>query len=154
MALRAAVALALVLLAGCGDDDPTTTDRPSPHAEPTSAADCVDLPHLDGDPGILLGTDWSGEDHDYGDTVVVLACAAPGDTGALAITADGTGIDVAPSRVRLADADGGVARFEVVVGEGAIGRLRVRLTGPGVTGDLGGPEVVTDDDGWHFERSD
>ena len=153
MAVRAWVAAA-VLLAGCAGPDPTEADRPSPHAAPTSAGDCLDLPHTDGDPGILLGTDWSGEDHDYGDTVVVLACASPTEEGVLWVEADGTGIEVTPRRARMADAPAGIARFEVTVERGATGFLRVRLDTPGLGGDLHGPEVVTDDDGWHLERSE
>ncbi len=154
MGLRACTAVLVLLLTGCGYDDSRTTDRPSPHAEPTSSGDCLDLPHTDGDPGILLGTDWSGEEHDYGDKAVVLACASPSEEGTLRIQADGTGIDVTPRRARMADAPGGIARFEVTVERGAAGFLRVRLDTPGLQGDLHGPDVVTDDDGWHLERDE
>ena len=139
-------------LSGCQEADRMHADRPSPHTAPTTANGCDDLPAIDGDPGILLGTDWSGEDHGYGDTVVVLACAEPSRTGTLAIQTDGDGIEVSPQRVRLADAPGGVAPFEVTVRWGAVGALRVRLDRSGTGGDLAGPVVVADDDGWHFER--
>jgi hypothetical protein len=138
---------------GCGEQDLTEADRPSPHPRPSVAGDCLDLPHTDGDPGILLGTDWSGEDHDYGDSAVVLACASPADKGTLTLEADGTGIDVTPRRARMAEAPDGIARFEVTVERGAAGSLRVRLDTPGLGGDLRGPEVVTDDDGWHLARA-
>jgi hypothetical protein len=147
------VLVAATALSACQGGEPETAERPSPHSAPTSAGDCNDLPAVDGDPGIVLGTDWSGEDHEYGDTVTVLACGAS-QRGTLSLRPDGTGVTVSPRRVPLADAPGGVARFRVTVDRGATGGLRVRLTGPGSGGDLRGPEVVADDGGWHLERAD
>ena len=154
MALRAFGTAALLLAtAACGNDDLTTTDRPSPHPRPSTSGYCVDLPAVGGDPGYVLGTDWSGEDHDYGDTVVVLACASPDGRGTLALTTDGTGITITPAQVRLQDHPDGMAEFEVTVDRGAHGRLRVVEQRSGSGGDLSGPTVVTDDDGWHLERT-
>ncbi|GAA1920966.1 hypothetical protein [Nocardioides marmoribigeumensis] len=153
MALRAAAVVAAVLaLAGCGDDDLTTADRPSPHPRPSTAGYCDDLPGVSGDPGVLLGTDWSGEDHDVGDPVVVLACAATNEQGTLSLEADGTGITITPDRVPLEDLRDGMAEFRVTVERGAHGTLAVREESRAISGTMPGPRVVTDDEGWHLER--
>jgi hypothetical protein len=123
---------------------------PRPHAAPTRAGDCADLPALHGDPGILLGTDWSGEHHDYADTVVVRACVTASLGGTVSLAVDGTGIEVLPRVAPVDPSGGGIVPFRVTVSAGATGRLRVRQEGGGGGGDLPGPVVAADAGGWHF----
>lgn len=142
----ATVALA-VGCAGCSDD-PTPLRPTGPHPAPTRAADCVDLPAVGGDPGILLGTDWSGERHDYPDTVVVYACVSPSSGGRVRLVVDGTGVRIRPHSVAVDPAGSGVVPFRVTVSPGGSGVLRVQQTSDGVGGDLRGPVVSAEDDGW------
>ena len=136
--------------AGCSDDQ-SKEFPPGPHAAPTRAADCDDLPALGGDPGILLGTDWSGEHHDYGDTVVVYACVSASLGGRVSLVADGTGIRIHPRVVPVDPSGSGIIPFRVTVPSDASGGVRVQLEGGGAGGDLPGPVVAPDGDGWHFD---
>ena len=134
--------------AGCSD--PPRLHPPGPHAAPTGPADCDDLPGLGGDPGILLGTDWSGEHHDPADTVVVYACVSVSLGGRVSLVADGPAIRIRP-RVVPVDASGsGIIPFRVTVASGASGGVRIQQEGGGGGGDLPGPVVAADGDGWHF----
>jgi hypothetical protein len=145
-----AVALGVATtVAGCSGD-PSQDFPPGPHAAPTRAADCDDMPDLSGDPGIVLGTDWSGEHHDFGDTVVVYACASVSLGGRVSLVADGTGIGVRPRAVQVDPSGSGVIPFRVTVARDASGPLRVQQTSRGGGGDLPGPLVAADGDGWHF----
>ena len=140
------------LAATCGGcaDDPPRASPPGAHAAPTRSADCNDLPALDGDPGILLGTDWSGELHDYGDTVVVYACVSASLGGHVSLVVDGTGIQVRP-RVAPVDPSGsGVIPFRVTVSNEASGEVRIQQKGGNGEADLLGPVVAGEGDGWHF----
>ena len=152
LGLLAAILGVAATCAGCSDD-PFTALSPGPHAAPTRAADCDDLPALGGDPGILLGTDWSAEHHDYRDRVVVYACVSPSIGGDVALVADGSGIQIRPRVVRVDRSGSGVIPFQVTVSKDASGRLRVQQQVGSGGGDLPGPTVSADGDGWHFVRS-
>ena len=149
-ALGAALALVATLttVTGCADEESEALLRP--HVAPTRAADCVDLPGLGGDPGILLGTDWSGEHHDFADTATVYACVAASLGGRVSLRVEGSGIRVAPRVVPVDPSNGGIVPFRVTVSKGAAGRLRVVQQGDAGQGDLAGPGVLTDAGGWHF----
>ena len=147
---RLGAALGLVALcAGCSDV-PSKAAPPRPHGAPTRAADCDDLPALGGDPGILLGTDWSGEHHDYGDTVVVYGCVSTSLGGRVSLVASGTGVRIRPAVVSVDRSGSGVTAFRVTVVKDASGGVRIQQTGGGGWGDLPGPVVGADGDGWHF----
>jgi len=137
------------MCAGCGSDA-SKGFPPGPHAAPTRPGDCDDLPALHGDPGILLGTDWSGEHHHYGDTVVVFACVAVPPGGLVSLVADGTGVQVWPRVVAVEPSGSGVIPFSVTVSSGASGAVRVQQTSGAGGGDLQGPVVAADGDGWHL----
>lgn len=146
--LAATLGLA-VTSSGCSDAP--DGDLPlGPHASPTGAAACDDLPALGGDPGILLGTDWSGERHDYGDTVVVYACVSAKGGGRVSLVEDGRGIQVRPRVAGVDPSGSGVIRFQVTVSHDASGGIRVQQKVGGGGGDLPGPVVAADGDGWHF----
>ncbi len=147
--LLLAVLASAAACAGCSDD-PGRAFPPGPHAAPTRAADCDDLPVLDADPGLLLGTDWSGEHHDYGETVVVRACVSVSLGGHVSLVAHGSGIQVSPRVVPVDPSGSGVVAFRVTVLRDASGGLRVRQQSRGGGGDLLGPVVAGDDHGWHF----
>jgi hypothetical protein len=148
MGLLAAVGLAAAL-SGCAPG--TSTDSsPGPHPAPTRGNECIDLPLVTGDPGMVLGTDWSGAHHGYGTTVVVYACLTPQPDGHVRMVADGTGIRVRPHSVALGRSRQGVVPFHVTVLHGASGGIRVQQSGGGVQGDTAGPVVAPDGDGWHF----
>jgi len=134
---------------GC-TEEPVKAWPPGPHGAPTQAADCADLPHLDGDPGIVLGSDWTGERHDFTDSVVIFACVTASFGGRVSLAANGTGIQVRP-RFAVVDPSGnGIIAFRVTVSKHAAGGLRVQQDGAGGGGDLPGPAVIADADGWHF----
>jgi hypothetical protein len=149
--LAATLGLALTL-SGCSDA-PNGELPLGPHAAPTRADACADLPALGGDPGILLGTDWSGEHHAFGDTVVVYACVWAKGGGRVSLVEDGTGIQVRPGVSRIDPSGSGVIPFQVTVSKDASGRLRVQQQVGSGGGDLPGPTVSADGEGWHFVRS-
>jgi hypothetical protein len=141
--------VAVVVLAGCGDDA-SSSASPDPHAVPTAAADCNDLGAHRGDGFVLAGTDWSAEPHDYGEAAVVHACVQPGIGGTVSLEVTGHGITVTP-RSRAADSSAsGVLAFRVRVTRGATGRLTMHQQSAGAETGGPGPEVVAGADGWHF----
>ncbi len=135
--------------AGAGDDS-SRAFRPGPHAAPTRAADCNDLPALGSEPGILLGTDWSAEHHEYGVPVVVRACVSTSLGGQVELVPAGSGIQVRPRLVPVDASGSGVIAFQVIVSDGSSGEVRVRQRSGGGGGDLPGPVVAADGAGWHF----
>ena len=141
-----------VALGGCsnGSKGPSVASTPGPHAAPTTAGACNDLPALGGDPGMVIGTDWSGEHHPYGDPVVVYACVTATGGGRVSLVADGTGIRIRPRAVPVDPAGNGLVPFHVTVAEGASGAVRVHQWGGGASNDVEGPVVTGDGDGWHF----
>lgn len=143
--------VALVTLSGCAQVA-STDPPPGPHAAPTRSGACVDLPLVGGDPGVVLGTDWSGEHHAYGATVVVYACVTSSGGGHVTVVAAGTGIQVRPHSFAVDPSGDGVFPFHVTVVDGASGGLRVQQSGGGIQGDTAGPVVAADGDGWNFVR--
>ena len=141
------VAAALCACSGHGSD---TTDAPSPHAAPTASGSCNDLPALHGDPGMVIGTDWSGEHHDYGDPVVVYGCVTVGSGGHASLVAQGAGIKNRSRAVPVDSWPSGVIPFHVTVSEGGSGMLRLHQTGGGLGGDIEGPVVAPEGHRWHF----
>ena len=101
---------------------------------------------------MVIGTDWSGEGHAYGDAAVVYACVAANGGGRVAVVADGTGIRVRPRSVAIRRSSDGVIPFHVTVVKGAAGGLRVQQGGGGLRGDTAGADVGVEGDGWHFVR--
>ena len=139
-----------VVLCGCRGHGSATTDAPSPHAAPTASGSCNDLPALHGDPGMVIGTDWSGEHHDYGDPVVVYGCVTVGGGGHASLVAQGAGVKIRPGAVPVDSWPSGVIPFHVTVSAGASGMLRLHQTAGGLVGDIEGPVVAPQDHGWHF----
>jgi len=151
--LLASSGVAAVLCACSGHaPDPTDAPAPSPHAAPTASGSCNDLPVLHGDPGMVIGTDWSGEHHDYGDTVVVYGCVTVGSGGHASLVAQRAGVRIRPRAVPVDSWPSGVIPFQVTVAEGGSGMLRLQQTGGGLGGDIEGPIVAPDDHGWHLVR--
>ncbi|MGZ4429617.1 MAG: hypothetical protein ACXVEU_19420 [Nocardioidaceae bacterium] len=99
---------------------------------------------------MVIGTDWSGEHHAYGDRVVVYACVTAEGGGRVSLVANGTGIRVRPHSVPVDPSGNGVVPFHVTVSKGASGTVRVHQRGGGLGGNIGGPVVAADGDGWHF----
>jgi hypothetical protein len=146
--LLAAVGLAAAL-SGCAPGA-STVSPPGPHAAPTRSGECVDLPLVGGDPGMVIGTDWSGEHHAFGATVVVYACVTPSGGGHVAMVADGRGTRVRPHAVAVGRSSDGLIQFHVTVVNGASGGIRVQQSGGGIQGGTAGPVVAADGNGWHF----
>ena len=71
------------------------------HPEPTAPEQCNDLATHRGDGFVLIGTDWSGEPHRYGDAATVYACVLPITGGEVQLIAAGTGVRVLPARQRV-----------------------------------------------------
>lgn len=140
------------VLCGCSGHGSDTTDAPgpSPHAAPTAPGSCNDLPALHGDPGMVIGTDWSGEHHDYGDSVVVYGCVTVESGGHVSLVAQGAGIQIRPRTVPVGTWRSGVITFHVTVSAGAACMLRLHQTGGGLVGDIEGPVVAPDGQGWHL----
>ena len=129
--------------------------RRAVQSSPSQPACCTDpggrlddLPALGGDPGILLGTDWSGEHHNYGDTVVVYGCVSTSLSGRVSLVANGTGIQIRPAVVSVDRSGSGIIAFRVTVFTDAAGRVRIQKKGGGGGADLPGPVVAADGDGW------
>lgn len=141
--------LAAVLLAGCGHDSSSSAAR-SPDGAPTAAADCNDLGTSRGDGFVLAGTDWSTEQHAYGESAVVYACVQPGTGGRVRLQASGAGITVTPGSRATASSSSGVLPFHVRVSRGASGALTMHQESSGATTGGPGPTVVTETDGWHL----
>jgi hypothetical protein len=99
---------------------------------------------------MVIGTDWSGEHHAFGDPVVVYACVTAAGGGRVALVADGIGIRTSPHAVPVDPAGNGLITFHVTVAEGASGAVRVHQWGGGASSDVEGPVVTADGDGWHF----
>ena len=93
--LALAVGSALALLTGC------SAAAPAAHPEPTAPEQCNDLATHRGDGFVLIGTDWSGEPHQYGDAATVYACVLPITGGEVQLIAAGTGERVHPARQRV-----------------------------------------------------
>jgi hypothetical protein len=147
---RASAALAVpaaLLLTGC-----LSRGQPpaGPHPVPTSAAECNDLPAVHGDPGVLMGTDWSDERHAWGDTVVVYVCVVPDGEEWVRLTTASHEVEIDPRAVHPGPSSTGVIPFRVTVPRGGTGAVRMHQDGAGVRGDLPGPVVAPDGDGWHF----
>lgn len=128
--------------------DQTSPTRPACGSNP--AADCGDLPALGGDPGILLGTDWSGEPHAYGDTVVVYGCVSASLGGRVSLVRNETGLQIHLTAVSVDRSGDGIIAFRVTVLEDASGGVRIQHRGGGAEADLPGPGVAADGDRWHF----
>jgi hypothetical protein len=146
---RAACALVVVLpllaLSGCGHDPRAGAGAPA------DAGHCNDLPFLHSDPGVVVGTHWSSDRHDWGDAVPVYACVDPKIVGSARLSATDARIRIRPALVRLGTSATGVYRFEVIASRGSSGTLQLRVEGSDAfEGDAGGPRVAADGDGWHF----
>ncbi|WP_457111026.1 hypothetical protein [Marmoricola sp. URHA0025 HA25] len=70
--------------------------------------------------------------------------------GRVALVPDGTGIQIRPRDVAVSPSSSGVIPFRVTVSHGASRAIRVQQRSGGAEGDLPGPVVATDGDGWHF----
>ena len=147
LACAAVVTSTALLLAGCANP----AHRPTgPHPVPTSAAECNDLPAVHGDPGVLMGTDWTDEPHDWGDTVIVDVCVVPDSEERIWLTAESREVQIGPRTVHPDATSTGVIPFRVTVLRGGTGTISMHQDGAGVSGDMPGPVVAADGDGWHF----
>lgn len=138
--------LVVLALAGCGESDPRA------HAgAPVDAGHCNDLPFLHSDPGVVVGTHWSSDRHDWGEAVPVYACVDPKIVGTVDLSATDSRIRVRPALVRLGTSPTGVYRFEVTPSRGSSGALHLHVEGSAAfEGNASGPRVAADGDGWHF----
>ena len=151
--LLAASSVLLVALASCGSDDADTRE---PHARPTSAGECSDLPMLGADPGMVLGSDWSPETHPYDLPVDLTVCVTTADDGSVRVRSSDAGITVTPRTQPVPATGNGLLTVQVRVASGTPSGATLRLVqdgGGGVFGDTIGPLIVTAADGWHFAGS-
>lgn len=153
--LLAASAVLLLALTACGADDPVASDPPGPHATPTSAGECSDLPMVGSDGGMVLGTDWSSETHPYDQPVDLTVCVTTAGGGQVRVSSPDAGIRVRPGAQQVPETGNGLLTVQVLVAPGTTSgsTLRVEQYDGGVTGDTSGPSIVTTPDGWHFARS-
>jgi hypothetical protein len=141
------LACVLVAAAGCGGASERVDAGP-----PAGAAHCNHLPFLHGDPGILVGSHWSGERHAWDEPAVFYACADPGFHGSVRLWVTDPRIRVDPGQLGLETSTTGVYRFEVTPYRGASGDLRLDFAqsdGKVFATDRG-PRVAADGHGWHF----
>lgn len=143
-------------MSGCG-----SSGEPKPGgsatvdaAPPKTAADCGYLPLKDGDPGVLAGFDWTTQEHPFGDPVRLFVCVDGIDGGAVSIGDVPDGVAVDPRDAPTTAGGSGVVPFMVTVAKGASGgALTMSQTAgadPKPVVRMGGPEIVVDDDSWHF----
>ena len=145
----------LLALTGCGLEDQTSKKPPGPHASPTSAGECSDLPMVGADPGMVLGTDWSTETHPYDQPVDLTVCVTTSDSGKVRVRSSDAGITVTPRTHQIPATGNGLLTVHVRVASGTSSGAALRLLqygGGGVLGDSTGPSIVTTNDGWHFDR--
>ena len=135
----------LLAVAGCGDPHPRA-------GRPVDARHCSDLPFLHGDPGMLVGTHWSGDRHRWGAAVTVYACADPHLHGSVTLSSSDSRIRIRPATVALGSSGSGVYAFEVTPARGASGGLMARFEGHdgGFGSTVRGPRVAGRGDGWHL----
>lgn len=113
------------------------------------------------DPGFPLGSDWSGEHHDYGDTVVVYGCVSTSLGGGVSLLTTGTGVQRRPAVVSFDGRAAASSRFEspspkmrrgecgysrtaVVVGPIFLNRAWPPTATAGASSLTGGDEFVSD----------
>ena len=150
-----AVAVALVALAGCGNDSSSSSSTTrAPHTAPTAAGDCNDLGTQRRDGFVLAGTDWSSDVHAYDEPAVVYVCVQPGTGGRVRLETSGQGITITPGSRATSSSKTGVLAFRVRVRQGATGALTMRQESPGAASGGPGPTVVTETDGWHFASAE
>ena len=151
--LLATSAVLLLALTACGLDDQTSNEPPGPHASPTSAGECSDLPMVGADPGMVLGTDWSTETHPYDQPVDLTVCVTTSDSGKVRVRSSDAGITVTPRTQQIPATGNGLLTVQVRVASGTSSGTALRLEqyGGGVFGDTPGPSIVTTADGWHFD---
>jgi hypothetical protein len=153
--LLATSSVLLLALTGCGLDDQTSNEPPGPHASPTSAGECSDLPLVFNDGGLVLGTDWSTETHPYDQPVDLTVCVTTSDSK-VRVRSSNAGITVTPRTQPVPTTGNGLLTVHVRVASGTPSGTTLRLQqygGGGVFGDTPGPSIVTTNDGWHFDRS-
>lgn len=148
----AAWSVLLLALAGCGQDDQTSREPTGAHARPTTAGECSDLPHVGGDGGVVLGTDWSTETHAYDRPVDLTVCVTTAGGGRVRVQSSDAGIAVTPRSLHVPREGNGLLTVQVRVASGTPsgGTLRVEQYGGGVGGAAAGPSIATTADGWHF----
>jgi hypothetical protein len=149
----AAASILVLALTACGHGDHDGSDPPGPHAAPTSAAECNDLPLVGSDGGLVLGTDWSAETHPFDQPVDLTVCVTTVDSGGLRVRASDAGVTVTPRTQPIPATGHGLLTVQVRVAAGTPSGTAVRLEqhGGGVLGDTHGPSIVTTADGWHFD---
>ena len=149
------VAVALVALAGCGNESSSTSSTTrAPHTAPTAAGDCNDLGAQRADGFVLAGTDWSNDVHAYDEPAVVYVCVQPGTGGRVSLETSGQGITITPRSRAASSSETGVLAFRVRVRQGATGTLSMRQESPGAMRGGPGPTVVAETDGWHFASAE
>src|SRR4051794_35333756 len=79
-------ALVVAEVTGCGllGGDPRAGATP-----PDAAGECNDMPRIDGDPGLALGSHWASDHHSWGDSVTVYACDEPSSRGWVSLLPSG-----------------------------------------------------------------
>ncbi len=152
--LLASSSVLLLALTACGHGDSVTSEPPGPHASPTSAGECSDLPLVFNDGGLVLGTDWSTETHPYDQPVDLTVCVTTSDSKVRVLSSN-AGITVTPRTQPVPDTGNGLLTVQVRVASGTPSGTTLRLQqygGGGIFGDTPGPSIVTTNDGWHFDR--
>jgi hypothetical protein len=143
-----------LILNGCGGGGSGAVSS-QPHAAPTGAGGCNDLPQVNLDPGVVSGFDWSGEKHAFPDVVTIFACVDPKGGGELTLEALPTGVSVTPTVQPITPAGNGVLPFRIRVQSGAAGTFHLlrRIDGETIGPQSQGPTIVSDASGWHFVSS-
>ncbi|GAA2153848.1 hypothetical protein GCM10009844_38910 [Nocardioides koreensis] len=142
--------VAAMPLAGCSDASRRASAPPS-HPAPTGFASCNDLAPQRADGFVVIGSDWSGEQHAYGEEATVFACVYPPAGGVVRLVVSGQAIHVHPLRERVSAFPSGVVPFRVRVDPGGSGDIDVRQDMTrGSYSAASGPTIESGDDGWRF----
>ena len=142
--------VAAMPLAGCSNASRRATAPPS-HPAPTDFVSCKDLAPQRADGFVVVGSDWSGEQHAYGERATMFACVYPPAGGVVRLVVSGQAIHVQPLRQRVSAFPSGVVPFRVRVDPGGSGHIDVRqdTAGGGYSGGRG-PTIEARGDGWRF----
>jgi hypothetical protein len=104
-----------------------------------------------GDGGTGVGLDWDTTTHRYGDPVLIYVCEANKGGGEVSVEAPAN-VTITPARSRAYTPT--VLQLSVTVDRGARGRLKLTFLRPdgAAFGHAQAPEIVPEENGWHFAQ--
>jgi hypothetical protein len=103
-----------------------------------------------GDPGIVLGWDWSTGDHPLNSPATIDVCLAPHLGDVVVVTADARVAKISPRRFTLPESSNGVVPFRVTAIATGTAYLTLRLHEGKTRATMPGPTIVAAHTDWHL----